>query len=39
VVLAVDALSRTTPGNGIFRGDDLPRGLAGEYTCECVRQR
>ncbi|GAA2342832.1 prenyltransferase [Saccharopolyspora halophila] len=24
VVLAADALSRTTPANGIFRGDDLP---------------
>ena len=24
VVLAADALSRTTPGNGVFRGEDLP---------------
>jgi len=24
VILAADALSRTTPGNGIFRGDGLP---------------
>jgi hypothetical protein len=36
VVLAADALSRTTPGNGIFRGADLPRGLEGDYDCECV---
>lgn len=25
VILATDALSRTTPGNGLFRGEDLPR--------------
>lgn len=36
VILAADALSRTTAGNGIFRGDDLPRGLAGDYDCECA---
>ncbi|WP_317495838.1 prenyltransferase [Haloechinothrix sp. LS1_15] len=28
VVLAADALSRTTPGNGIFRAETLPTGLA-----------
>jgi hypothetical protein len=27
VVLAADALSRTTPGSGIFRGEDLPAGV------------
>jgi hypothetical protein len=36
VVLAADALSRTTAGNGIFRGTDLPRGLEGDYDCECL---
>lgn len=36
VILAADALSSTTPGCGIFRGTDLPRGLEGEYDCECA---
>ena len=36
VILAADALSNTTPGAGIFRSDDLPRGLEGDYDCECV---
>ncbi|WP_234809808.1 prenyltransferase [Mycolicibacterium tusciae] len=36
MILAADALSRTTPANGIFRGADLPRGLVGEYDCECA---
>ena len=36
MILAADALSRTTPANGIFRGADLPRGLEGEYDCECA---
>ena len=36
VILAADALSSTTPGCGIFRGADLPRGLEGEYDCECA---
>jgi hypothetical protein len=36
VVLAADALSRTTAGNGIFRGEDLPRGLEADFSCECV---
>ena len=36
VILAADALSAATPANGIFRGDDLPRGLEGEFDCECV---
>ncbi|ADU01615.1 MULTISPECIES: prenyltransferase [Mycolicibacterium] len=36
VILAADALSSTTPGSGIFRGADLPRGLEGVYDCECV---
>ncbi|MBO0679856.1 prenyltransferase [Mycolicibacterium sp. S2-37] len=38
VILAADALSRTTPGNGIFRGADLPRGLEDEFDCACARQ-
>lgn len=36
VILAADALSAATPGSGIFRGDDLPRGLEGDYDCECT---
>jgi hypothetical protein len=32
MILAVDALSRTTPGSGIFRGEGLPTGLE---TTEC----
>jgi MMP endo-(1,4)-3-O-methyl-alpha-D-mannosidase len=37
VVLAVDALSRTSPGNGIFRADRLPAGvdLIPEPVCGC----
>ncbi|MCG5434398.1 prenyltransferase [Mycobacterium sp. MYCO198283] len=35
MVLAADALSSTTPGAGLFRGDDLPRGLEGEFDCDC----
>ncbi|MER7012867.1 prenyltransferase [Saccharopolyspora sp. NPDC000359] len=35
VVLAADALSRTTPGNGIFRGEKLPTGLALENPSCC----
>ncbi len=36
VVLAADALSRTTPANGIFRADDLPVGLAVDGSlCGC----
>jgi hypothetical protein len=34
VLLAADALTRTSPGNGVFRGEDLPAGLADE-SCEC----
>ena len=26
----------TAPGSGIFRGLHLPRGLEGDYDCECV---
>jgi len=36
VILAADALSATTGASGIFRGADLPRGLEGDYDCECV---
>ncbi len=36
VILAADALSSATSGSGIFRGVDLPRGLEGEYDCECA---
>jgi hypothetical protein len=36
VVLAADALSRTTPGNGVFRADDLPCGLpVNDSQCSC----
>lgn len=36
VVLAADALSRTTPGNGIFRAQRLPVGLTAEVgDCGC----
>jgi len=37
VVLAADALSGSTAAAGIFRGSELPRGLRGDYDCECVR--
>jgi hypothetical protein len=36
MILAADALSATTPASGIFRGTGLPRGLEGEFDCECV---
>ena len=36
MILAADALSSTTAASGIFRGEGLPRGLEGEYDCECV---
>lgn len=36
MILAADALSRTTAASGIFRGEGLPRGLEGEFDCECV---
>lgn len=36
VVLAADALTRCTPGNGIFRAEGLPRGLVEEIgDCGC----
>ncbi|OBL09278.1 prenyltransferase [Mycobacterium sp. 1245499.0] len=36
VILAADALSNTTAGAGIFRGDELPLGLQTDFDCECV---
>jgi hypothetical protein len=36
MILAADALSSTTRASGIFRGDDLPRGLAGDFDCACA---
>lgn len=36
VILAADALSGATPGSGIFRGADLPRGLEDEFDCACA---
>lgn len=37
VVLAADALSRTTPGSGIFRAETLPVGLAVDHAmCGCA---
>lgn len=36
VVLAADALSATTPGNGIFRAEDLPGGFpVTDSRCSC----
>jgi hypothetical protein len=36
VVLAADALSRCTPGNGVFRAEGLPHGLAvDDSACGC----
>lgn len=37
VILAADALSRTTAAGGIFGDAELSRGLEGDYDCECVR--
>jgi hypothetical protein len=37
VILAADALCGAGPAAGIFRGADLPRGLAADYDCACVR--
>ena len=42
VVLAADALSRTTGGNGLFRGEGLPAGTMSptlEGTCRCPTSR
>ncbi|WP_191499746.1 prenyltransferase [Mycobacterium simulans] len=36
MILAADALSGTTPGSRIFRGDGLPVGLQTDFDCECV---
>jgi hypothetical protein len=36
MILAADALSDTTAGAGIFRGDELPTGLQSDFDCECV---
>jgi hypothetical protein len=36
MILAADALSDSTPGGGIFRGDELPIGLQTDFDCECV---
>jgi hypothetical protein len=38
VVLAADALSRTTPGSGIFRAERLPTGvdLIPDPACGCT---
>lgn len=36
MILAADALSRTTPASGIFRGEDLPRGLEDAFDCACA---
>jgi MMP endo-(1,4)-3-O-methyl-alpha-D-mannosidase len=39
VVLAADALSRTTPANGIFRGEKLPTGLPVESVPCCELEK
>jgi hypothetical protein len=36
MILAADALSSTTAASGIFRADDLPRGLEDEFDCACA---
>ncbi|MDQ1181092.1 MULTISPECIES: prenyltransferase [unclassified Rhodococcus (in: high G+C Gram-positive bacteria)] len=37
MILAADALSRSSAGSGIFRGDDLPVGLSGAHrSCGCA---
>ncbi|OBF61744.1 prenyltransferase [Mycobacterium sp. 852002-51971_SCH5477799-a] len=36
MILAADALTNTTGGAGIFRGDELPLGLQTDFDCECV---
>ncbi|KQU06568.1 prenyltransferase [Rhodococcus sp. Leaf7] len=37
MILAADALSRSSAGSGIFRGDDLPVGLSGAHRlCGCA---
>ena len=37
MILAADALSRTTPGSGIFRGDTLPADPPSiAVQCGCV---
>ena len=36
MILAADALSNTTAGAGIFRGEELPTGLQTDFDCECV---
>jgi hypothetical protein len=36
MIFAADALSRSTPANGIFRGADLPRGLEDDFDCLCT---
>jgi hypothetical protein len=36
MILAADALSNATPAGGMFRGEDLPRGLQVDFDCECV---
>jgi hypothetical protein len=39
VVLAVDALSRTTPASGIFRADGLPAGFdLTDPACGCAAE-
>lgn len=37
VILAVDAVSRATPGSGIFRGEGLPEVVAlDDAACDCL---
>ncbi|RRO17560.1 prenyltransferase [Saccharopolyspora rhizosphaerae] len=39
VILAADAVTRTSRGNGVFRGDDLPTGLPVENASCCEYER
>lgn len=36
MILAADALSSTTRASGIFRSEELPRGLEGDFDCACA---
>lgn len=39
MILAADALSRTTPGNGIFRELAAPIDITDGFACDCVGSR
>jgi hypothetical protein len=39
MILAADALSRTTPGHGIFRDLAVPIDITTGFACDCVVSR